>query len=65
MHLDKAREVLQTQVEMGSGYNRNAARLILAEVHRVHGQDAVDKLIREMDLATAFGFHAGTEFKAP
>jgi hypothetical protein len=44
---------------MGSGYNRNSAKLILAEILRVHGQAAVDQLIREMDLETKFGFKSG------
>jgi len=59
MTLDKAREYLQVQITMASGYNRNAARLILAEVQREHGQAAVDRLIREMDLETHFGFKPG------
>ncbi|GMQ97286.1 MAG: hypothetical protein BMS9Abin15_0993 [Gammaproteobacteria bacterium] len=62
MTLDKAREMLEVQVSMGSGYNRNSARLILAEVQREHGQSAVDQLIRELDLETAFGLKPGTDF---
>jgi len=50
---------------MGGGYNRNGARLILAEVQREHGQVAVDQLIREFDLQQLFGFTTGEEFKAP
>ncbi len=46
----KARELLGVQVGPGSGYNRNAARLILAEVEREHGSNAVDQLIRDFDL---------------
>ena len=65
MNIDRARDLLQVQIGLGSGYNRNSARLILAEVQRAHGQAAVDRLIRELDLETAFGFKAGTEFKAP
>ncbi len=59
MNLDKARELLTVQVTMGSGYNRNAAKLILAEVLREHGQQSVDGLIRELDLEQAFGFQPG------
>jgi len=62
MTLEKARELLAVQANMGGGYNRNGARLILAEVQREHGQAAVDKLIREFDLESLFGFKAGTEF---
>lgn len=65
MTLDKARELLAIQAQMGSGYNRNAARLILAEVRREHGQGAVDDLIRELDLESRFGFKPGTVFKHP
>lgn len=63
MNLDRARELLQIQISLGSGYNRNSARLILAEIQREHGQAAVDRLIRELDLEQAFGFVPGTEFK--
>ena len=62
MTLEKARELLAVQANMGGGYNRNGARLILAEVQREHGQHAVDQLIREFDLEKLFGFAVGTEF---
>ena len=65
MTLEKARELLGVQANMGGGYNRNGARLILAEVQREHGQLAVDQLIREFDLEQLFGFKEGTEFHAP
>jgi len=65
MTLEKARELLAVQANMGGGYNRNGARLILAEVQREHGQVAVDQLIRTLDLEQLFGFKPGTEFKAP
>ncbi len=59
MTLEKARELLQVQISLGSGYNRNSAKLILAEVQREHGQAAVDRLIRELNLEAAFGFKPG------
>jgi hypothetical protein len=65
MTLEKAHELLAVQAGMGGGYNRNGARLILAEVRREHGQDAVDAFIRESDLERLFGFKPGTPFKAP
>ncbi|MCB1736144.1 MAG: hypothetical protein H6981_03335 [Gammaproteobacteria bacterium] len=65
MTLDKAREMLQTQVTMGSGYNRNSARLILGEVMREHGQAAVDRLIGDLDLTHVFGFRKGDVFTSP
>lgn len=59
MTLEKARELLRTQVSFGGGYNRNGARLILADVAREHGQDAADALIREFRLDHLFGFAPG------
>lgn len=43
MTLDKARQLLATQADFGGPYNCNAAKLILAEVSREHGQGAVDR----------------------
>jgi hypothetical protein len=60
MTLDKARELLAIQAGFGGGYNRNAARLILAEVAREHGQAAADALIGELSLDRVFGFAPGT-----
>ena len=62
MTLEKARQLLGTQVSFGGGYNRNGARLILADVAREHGQAAADALIRELRLDQTFGFTPG---KAP
>jgi hypothetical protein len=62
MTIDKARELIQVQLSFGSGYNRNAVRLILAEVHIQHGQGAVDQLIRELDLESRFDLVPGTDF---
>ena len=59
MTLDKAKELLEVQVNMGGGYNRNGAKLILLEVHKEHGQAAVDQLIRELGLEDKFGFTPG------
>jgi hypothetical protein len=65
MTLDKARELLTVQANLGGGYNRNAARLILAEVQAQHGQEAVDRLIRDLDLGRIFGFTPGSRFERP
>jgi hypothetical protein len=62
---EKARELLSVQASTGGGYDRNAARLILAEVQREHGQEAVDGFIREFDLESLSGFRPGTEFRGP
>ena len=59
MTLDKARELISVQANMAGGYNRNSAKLILAEVQREHGQEAVDRFIREFDLERIFGFRPG------
>jgi hypothetical protein len=60
--VEKARELIATQLRFGGGYNRNAVRLILAEVQRGHGQQAVDGLIRELGLEQVFGLAEGTDF---
>ncbi|MDH3638267.1 MAG: hypothetical protein OES09_07350 [Gammaproteobacteria bacterium] len=65
MTLKKAHELLKVQADFGGYYNRNSARLILAEVGREHGQPAVDKLIRDLGLERIFEFRPGTEFKPP
>ena len=48
-----------TNISMGSGYNLNSTKLILAKILRVHGQAAIYQLIREIDLETNFGFQPG------
>ncbi len=63
MTLEKARELLAVQTSLGGGYNRNAARLILAEIEREHGQSGVDQLIRECRLETLFGLVPGTSMQ--
>ncbi len=62
MTLERAREIIAQQLQFGGGYNRNAVRLLLAEIQREHGQAAVDTLIRELDLEQAFGLKPGTDF---
>jgi hypothetical protein len=62
MTLDKAKELLKVQAGFGGFYNANSAKLILAEVNREHGQAAVDRLIRELDLDKVFNFEPGMHF---
>ena len=62
MTLDKARQLLKVQADFGGFYNKNGAKLILAEVQREHGQQAVDALIGELGLERIFGFKPGTVF---
>lgn len=64
MTIDKARELIAVQANMGGGYNRNAAKLILAEVQRAHGQVAADRLIEEFDLEQKLGLKPGVAFHA-
>ena len=64
MTLEKARELIAMHVELGSGYNRNAARMVLGEVMRDHGQEAVDQLIRDYDLEQIWGIELGTHFES-
>lgn len=65
MTIDRARELLAKQAAFGGGYQRNGARLVLAEVGREHGQAAVDALIRELGLDAVFGLSPGTHFETP
>lgn len=44
MTLEKARELIGVQISFGGGYNRNATKLILAEIQKQHGQACVDQL---------------------
>ncbi|RKZ93517.1 MAG: hypothetical protein DRQ43_08025 [Gammaproteobacteria bacterium] len=59
MTLDRARELITIQVDMGGGYNRNSVRVLLYEVSREHGQARVDQLIREFALDEKFGLPTG------
>ena len=59
---ERARELISQQLAFGGGYNRNAVRLLLAEVQRKHGQASVDQLSNDMDLASAFALQPGIDF---
>ena len=63
MTLERAPELLKVQAGFGGPYNANSAKLILSEVMREHGQQAVDELIRELELERIFGFKQGTRFE--
>ena len=65
MTIDKARQLLKVQVDFGGYYNRNSARMILADVQREHGVPAADALIREFDLETVFGIKPGETLSTP
>ena len=63
MTLERARQLLSVQANFGGFYNGNSAKLILSEVQREHGQQAVDECIRELKLDEIFGFQPGTRFE--
>jgi len=48
--------------QYGRGYNRNAAKLILAEVEFEHRVEAVAQLIRSLNLEQIFEFKPGMRF---
>jgi len=62
MKIERARQLIETQLQFNSGYNRNSVRMILAEVQLLHGQAAVDQLIRDYDLEARYDLHPGTDF---
>ncbi len=64
MTLEKARELIAMHSGLGSGYNRNAARMVLGEVMRDHGQAAVDRLIIEFGLEQQWEIKPGTKFES-
>jgi hypothetical protein len=63
MKLERARQLLRVQADFGGSYNANSSKLILSEVMREHGQQAVDDVIRELELERIFGFKPGTRFE--
>ena len=54
---------MEVQASFGGFYNANSAKLILSEVMREHGQQAVDGLIAELGLDVIFRFKPGTRFE--
>ena len=45
-----------------SGYNRNASKLILAELAKQHRQATVNQLVPVFRMDEVFGFKPGTSF---
>ena len=64
MTLGRAYELVQTQVYIGRGYNRNATGLIPAEVQRKQGQAATNQLITDLKMQKVFGFTIGQPLNA-
>ena len=63
MTLEKAHELIAMHSGLGSSYNRNAARLVLGEVMREHGQKVVDDLIREFGLEEQWEIKPGAKLE--
>jgi len=63
MTLERARQLLKVQADFGGFYNANSSKLILSQVMKEHGQEAVDRLIIELELDRLFGFKPGTRFE--
>jgi len=51
-------------VQSGSGYNRNAARMVLGEVMRDFDQGTVYELIRHYGLEEKWQIRPGTHFES-
>ena len=51
---EDARNYLNQQLDLSSGYSRNAIRMLLSEVLRIHGNPAAEQLIQEFDLESRF-----------
>lgn len=62
MQISRARELIQQQMAFTSGYNRNAVRMILGEVARVHGPVAVRQLFRDFDLENHFELDPSADY---
>lgn len=54
MQMNRAKELIEQQMAFNSGYNRNAVRMILGEVARVHGPGAVKQLFGQFPLQEKF-----------
>ena len=63
MTLERAKQLLEVQAGFGGFYNANSSKLILSEVMKEHGQQAVDALIVGVGLDRIFGFKPGTRFE--
>ncbi|MBX9810153.1 MAG: hypothetical protein K2Y16_00875 [Burkholderiales bacterium] len=63
MTLERAKQLLQVQAGFGGPYNANSSKLILSEVMKEPGQQAVDELIVGLALDRIFGFKPGTRFE--
>lgn len=63
MTLEKTHELIAMHSGPDSGYNRNAARMVLlGEVMQDHGQQVADPLIREYGLEQQWETKPGTKF---
>ncbi|MDT8452020.1 MAG: hypothetical protein RQ936_04650 [Gammaproteobacteria bacterium] len=77
MALGKAQELIAMHVSFGSGYNRNATRMISGKpesavkpriqgkVMRDFGQTTVDQLVRDYDLEERWDIKTGAYYDTP
>ncbi|VAW65039.1 hypothetical protein MNBD_GAMMA11-2064 [hydrothermal vent metagenome] len=64
MTLDKAREMIADHVAIAGGYNQTSTKIVLGELQKDVGQQAVDSVIREFNLEALWGFSPGTHFES-
>ncbi len=64
MTLEKAHKLIAMHADPGSGYKRNAAKMVVAEDMRDFAQETVDALIREYDLKKQWEIKPGTKFES-
>ena len=63
MSLENTHDLIAMHKNPGSGYMQNAAKLVLGEVMRGHGQATVDSLIREYGLEELWDIKPGIKFE--
>ena len=64
MTLEQSHELIAMRSGPGSGYNRNAARMVFGEVTRDFGLETVDALIRGYDLEKQWEIKPVTRFES-
>ena len=59
------RQLLDTQVDIGTLYNRNSKQEILADVQQELGIPAADSFNEEFNLEEIFGIQPGLKLSTP
>jgi len=62
MQITRAYELIQEQMAFNSIYNRNAVRMILGEVARVHGDAAVERIFKDFELERQFELDPNADY---